>query len=66
MTFKVGECVTWTNNDSATHTVAAGDGTFKSGDLAKGGTFSFTFTKAGTYTYICSIHPQMKGTVIVQ
>ena len=39
---------------------------WKPDSLAKGATFSFTFDKPGTYTYICSIHPTMKGTVIVK
>lgn len=66
VTVKVGDTVTWTNNDSATHNVTADDGSFKSPDFGQGGTFSFTFQKAGTYTYGCTIHPQMKGTVVVQ
>jgi plastocyanin len=66
ITVKAGDTVTWTNQDSATHTVAADNGEFKSGDLGNGATFSFTFAKAGTYPYHCSIHPNMKGTVVVQ
>ena len=46
--------------------VIADDGSFKSADFGQGKTFSFTFTKAGRYTYSCHIHPDMKGTVIVQ
>ena len=71
ITIKVGTTVTWTNNTSAPHTVTSDDGTsFDSGInnpiSASGGTYSFTFTKAGTFTYHCSIHPFMKATVIVQ
>ena len=66
ITVKVGDSVTWTNNDSTTHTVTADDNSFSSGDLAPGATFSFTFPKAGTYAYHCSIHPSMTGTVVVQ
>ena len=66
VTIKVGESVTWTNEDSFNHTVTADNGEFESGDLAKGGTFSFTFDKAGTYPYHCGIHPSMTGTVVVQ
>jgi plastocyanin len=66
ITVKVGDQVTWTNNDSTTHTVTADDNSFSSGDLAPGATFSFTFTKAGTFPYHCSIHTSMKGTVVVQ
>ncbi len=66
VTIKVGESVTWTNEDSTNHTVVADNGEFTSDQLANGATFSFTFDKAGTYLYHCSIHPSMKGTVIVQ
>jgi plastocyanin len=61
----VGGSVTWTNNGSATHTVTSDSGAFDSGQLAPGATFSQTFDTAGTFTYHCSIHPQMTGTVIV-
>jgi plastocyanin len=66
ITAKVGDKVTWTNNDSTTHTVTADDNSFSSGDLAPGASFSFTFTKAGTFPYHCSIHSSMKATVVVQ
>ena len=67
VTVKVGDTVTWTNKDSAGHTVASDGGTsFTSPTMATGATFSFTFTKTGTYAYHCSIHPSMKGTVVVQ
>ena len=61
----VGTTVTWTNNDTAPHTVTADDGGFDSGELAQGGTFSMTFDTAGTYSYFCEIHPQMTGSVVV-
>lgn len=66
VTVKVGDTVTWTNQDSAIHTVAADNGEFSSDNLAKGAAFSFTFTKAGSYPYHCSVHPTMKATVVVQ
>lgn len=66
VTIKVGESVTWTNQESATHTVVGDNDEFQSGDLANGASFSFTFDKAGTYTYHCGIHPSMKATVVVQ
>jgi plastocyanin len=66
VTISAGESVTWTNEDSAGHTVVADNGEFKSDTLGNGGSFSFTFDKAGTYPYHCSIHPSMKGTVVVQ
>ena len=65
ITVKVGTTVTWTNEDAAPHTVTAVDGSFKSGSLAKGATFSQTFAKAGTYQYGCDFHSAMKGTVTV-
>jgi len=61
----VGDSVTWTNNDPATHTVT-GDGGIDSGDLAQGQTYSHPFDAAGTYSYKCSIHPNMTGTVTVK
>jgi len=65
VTVKVGTTVKWTNQDSAAHTVTADDGSWNSGSLAKGQSFSQVFTQAGTYTYQCTVHPSMKGTVVV-
>ena len=65
---KTGTTVTWTNKDSVHHTVTMDSGSSggpKSGDLAMGQTYSYTFKKAGTYAYHCEIHPQMHGTVVV-
>ncbi|ADE36440.1 cupredoxin domain-containing protein [Methanohalophilus mahii] len=59
----VGDTVTWTNEDSATHTVTGQD--FDSGNLGQGEIFTYTFDEAGTYDYECTIHPSMTGTVIV-
>jgi plastocyanin len=65
-TVKVGEKVTWTNDDSVTHNVTANSGAdFKSKDFGNGGTFSFTPEKAGTIKYVCTIHPGMTGTLTV-
>ena len=66
LTISVGTTVTWTNNDSASHTVTADDGSFKSGTLGKGGTFSQTFATAGTFAYHCNFHSSMTATVTVQ
>jgi plastocyanin len=66
VTVKVGDTVTWVNQDSPNHDVVADNGEFKSELFANSGSFSFTFTKAGTYPYHCSIHPGMVGTVVVQ
>lgn len=64
LTVKVGDKVTFTNNDSTTHTVT-GDG-FSSGDIAPGASWTNTFSKAGTFAYHCSIHPTMTGSITVQ
>jgi plastocyanin len=66
VTVAVGATVTWENQDAMNHNVIADDGSFKSPDFGPGQTFSFTFQKAGTYTYSCHIHPAMKGTVVVR
>ena len=66
LTIKAGAAVTWKNLDGEPHTVVSEDGLFRSTALDEGDTFSFTFTKPGTYKYDCSIHPQMHGTIIVQ
>ena len=66
LTVKVGTKVSWTNNDTVTHTVTANKGAFNAGPLTPGSTFSFTFTKAGTYSYHCNIHPSMMATIVVQ
>jgi amicyanin len=69
LTVKTGTVVTWTNNDSPPHAIASDAGSpaaFSSDSLSTSSSYSFTFTQPGTYTYHCSIHPSMKGTVIVQ
>ncbi|OGN89057.1 MAG: hypothetical protein A2Z74_00750 [Chloroflexi bacterium RBG_13_46_9] len=66
LTIKVGTTVTWTNKDSTTHTVISDSGVFQSGNMAPNATFTYTFSNAGTFPYHCSIHPSMKGTVVVQ
>ncbi|GAA1802786.1 hypothetical protein GCM10009835_22060 [Planosporangium flavigriseum] len=65
VTVAVGTTVTWSNRDQAAHTVTASGGAFKSPTLDPGDTFRFTFTKAGRYAYLCTIHPFMTGTVVV-
>ena len=66
LTVPVGTTVTWTNRDDIPHTVVSTEGVFKSKVLDTEETFSFTFGKAGTYQYFCSIHPKMTGKVVVQ
>jgi plastocyanin len=62
----VGAQVTWTNKDEIPHNVVSTDKTIKSKVLDTNEKFTFTFTKAGTFTYLCTIHPRMKGTIVVQ
>jgi plastocyanin len=65
-TVKVGDKVTWTNDDNTDHNVTADSGAdFKSKDFGNGATFSFTADKAGTIKYECTIHPGMTGTLTV-
>jgi plastocyanin len=61
----IGGSVTWKNTDTASHTATDANGSFDSGNLDTGKTFTHTFSKAGTYAIICSYHPSMHGTVIV-
>jgi len=60
-----GITITWTNNDSTTHTVTADDGSFDSGTLSPGQSYSHTFTSTGSTSYHCNIHPMMKATIAV-
>jgi len=66
ITVPVGATVTWTNKDDIPHTSVSTDGVFKSKVLDTDEQFSYTFTKAGTYPYYCTIHPKMTGNVVVQ
>jgi len=66
LTVPVGSTVTWTNRDDIPHTVVSTEGVFKSKVLDTDEKFSFTFSKAGSYPYFCSIHPKMTGRVVVQ
>jgi plastocyanin len=63
---KAGDTVTWENGDDSDHTVTASDGSNNSWNNEKGGSYSFTFKKAGKYAYSCGLHPRMKGVVVVQ
>jgi plastocyanin len=65
VTVQVGGKVTWLNQDSAPHTATAEDGSFDTGTLEEGKLKSESFKQAGTYAYICEIHPDMHGTVEV-
>ncbi len=67
ITVTVGDTVTWTNNDSVGHDVTADS--FSSGEpggMAPGDTFEHTFEEAGSFDYVCTVHPGMEGTVTVE
>ena len=66
ITVPVGTTVTWTNADDIPHTSVSTEGVFKSKVLDTDEKFSYTFSKAGTYSYYCTIHPKMTGQVVVQ
>jgi plastocyanin len=66
VTVSVGATVTWTNSDDIPHTVVSTDGVFKSKVRDTDEKFSYTFTKAGTYPYYCSLHPKMTGQIVVR
>lgn len=66
VTVKAGTTVTWTNKDEEPHTVVSLTGLFRSAALDTNDTFSFRFDKPGSYSYICTIHPRMTGTIVVQ
>ncbi|MGH2782944.1 MAG: plastocyanin/azurin family copper-binding protein [Thermoleophilaceae bacterium] len=67
VTVKVGETVTWTNNDSVGHDVTADEfSSGAAGGIAGGQTFEHTFEEAGTFDYVCTVHPGMDGTVQVE
>ncbi len=66
LTVAAGTTVTWTNNDTAAHTVTADDGSFDSGNLSPGQSFTHTFTASGSVAYHCNYHPNMVATIVVQ
>jgi amicyanin len=66
ITVAPGTTVTWVNNEAMPHNVADLNKGFRSKTLVKDAKFSFTFTTAGEYDYLCLIHPNMKGKVIVK
>jgi plastocyanin len=66
VTVKVGQTITWTNEDAVAHNVTAEEGAdFKSDNLNKGDTFEFTPEAAGTIAYVCTIHPGQDGSITV-
>lgn len=65
VTIGVGDTMTWTHDGRITHNVTARDGSFVSDNLGAGETFTHTFTEAGEFTYVCTLHGQMVATVTV-
>lgn len=66
LTVPAGTTVTWTNKDEVPHSVVSSDKRFtQSGGLDTGDTYSYTFKDAGSYEYFCSLHPFMKGKIVV-
>ncbi|MGE0230027.1 MAG: plastocyanin/azurin family copper-binding protein [Dehalococcoidia bacterium] len=66
MRVAVGSSVTWVNEDRIAHNVIAKDGSFKSGTMDEGDTFSHEFTTAGRFEYVCTFHPGMDGVIQVE
>ncbi len=66
ITISVGDAITWTNGDSAPHTVTLDDGSCDTGQFGQGETGTIRFNVAGTYAYHCAVHPNMKGTIVVE
>jgi plastocyanin len=66
VTVAVGTPVRWTNHDDVPHTVVADDKSFKSKALDTDDAFTYTFSKPGTYSYFCGLHPRMTGKVVVK
>jgi plastocyanin len=66
LTVNAGDTVIWKNKDMVRHTVTAADGSFRSGNIAPGGTWKLVAKKVGTFDYICTPHPNMHGKLIVK
>lgn len=66
ITINQGDSVTWTNNGPTAHSATAPDGSFDTGIFPAGQSRSHTFNDAGTFSYICTPHPNMHGTIVVQ
>ena len=66
VTVNVGDTVTWTNNGPTPHSATSSSGVFDTGIMDAGQSGSHTFTEAGTFAYICTPHPNMHGTIVVQ
>jgi plastocyanin len=65
LTVGLGQTVLWRDESFGQHTVTSVDGLFNSGVMSSGSSFAMTFAKAGTFDYVCTIHPTMKGSITV-
>jgi plastocyanin len=65
LTVNRGDTIVWVNKDPFPHTVTA-KGAFDSHDIAAGKSWKYTARKAGEYAYVCTLHPNMKGTLTVK
>jgi hypothetical protein len=65
-TVQMGTTVTWINDDNVSHTSTSNVSVWNSGDMPPGSQFSFTFQSAGSFNYLCLIHPNMIGTITVR
>jgi plastocyanin len=66
LTVAVGSTVRWINHDDIPHSIVARNAAFRSKALDTDDVYSFTFTSAGTFDYLCGLHPLMTGTIIVK
>jgi len=66
LTVKKGDRVTWVNKDPFPHTATAASKAFESKSVAPGKSWSYTASKPGTFDYVCSFHPTMKGKLVVE
>ena len=66
LTVAAGTAVTWSNHDEEPHNVVSPDRVFRSKDIDGGEKFTAVFDKPGTYKYLCAVHPQMRGEIIVK
>jgi len=63
---RVGDTITWRNADPVAHTVTEKTAGLDSGDIAAGGAFRFVAKRKGRYTYVCTLHPTMRGELVVE
>jgi len=65
ITARVGDTIVWVNKDPFPHTVTAA-GAFDSKDIAAGASWKYVARRAGSHSYICTLHPNMKGTLTIE